>query len=210
MWKKLLIGLSIIAVSCTIDIVSTINTGSEATPHQFPFAVAVRTRNLSFSPRLCGAALISRNAVCTAAFCVYGQMDGQVILGAQNIADENEPFQVKMEIFMKDVVIHPDYVPGQMSNDIAIVRLPASIAFFTHAINIISLATNPDEFFDTATTMGWGSECILPTCPELNVLRMVDVSVRPNSECNNLGLTSDSQLCASNILGGPCRGNFKG
>lgn len=208
MWKQLLIGLAIIVISSSIEIDKAINAGTEATPHQFPFAVAVRTRNLSFSPRLCGAALISRNAACTTAFCVYGQMDGEVFLGAQNIADENEPLQVKMEISMKDVVIHPDFVSGQMSNDIAIVRLPASIAFFTHAINIISLATNPDEIYDTATTMGWGSNCILPTCPELNVLRMIDVSVRPNSECNSLGLRSDSQLCASNIVGGPCRGNI--
>lgn len=206
MWKELFIGLSVIAISSSVDIVGTINTGTDATPHQFPFAVAVRTRNLSFSPRLCGGALISRQAVLSAAICVHEIIDGQVFLGAHNIADETEQFQVKMEIIMNNIFIHPDYRPGQMSHDIAVVRLPASIAFFTHAINIVALASNPDEIFDSATTMGWGSNCILPTCPELNILRMIDVFVRPNSECNFLGLTQASQLCATNILGGPCRG----
>jgi len=209
MWKILLIGLSIIANSLTIEIDSTINTGTDATPHQFPFAVAVRTRHFN-SPILCGAALISRQAVVTAASCVYGHTDGQVFLGAHDIADETERFQVVMGFDMEAVAFHPDFRPGQMSNDIVVIRLPAPIAFFTHAVNIIGLATNPDEVFDSATAMGWGSNCILQSCPELNVLRMIDVSVRPNSECNGQGLTSDSQLCATNILGGPCRGDEGG
>lgn len=192
-----------------MDIDSSINGGNDATPHQYPFAVAVRSRNVNFSPRLCGGALISRQAILTTAFCVYRQTDPEVFLGAHNLEDENEMFQVRMQINPQDVLVHESYVAGELTNDIAVLRMPAAIAFFNHAINLIALPSDPAEVFVniSSTTMGFGSSCLHISCPELNFLRTVEVFVRPDVECDHVGITSGTQLCVSNPLGGPCRGN---
>ena len=210
MWKVIVIGfLSLIATSTCLNFDSLINGGNDATPHQFPFAVAVRTRNINYSPRLCGGALISRQAILTTGFCVYGQTDPEVFLGAHNLEDENEMFQVRMLINPQDIYVHESYKSGELMNDIAVVRLPAAIAFFNNAINMIAIPSDPAEVFVniSSTIMGFGSNCFHISCPELNVLRTIDVFVRPNVECDHVTTTDGTQLCVTNALGGPCRGN---
>lgn len=214
MWKIIFIDLLLFyssAVSKNIAIDSNINAGSEATPHQFPFAVVVRSRNINFSPRLCGGALISRQSILTSAFCVFEQIDIEVFLGAHNL-EVNEPFQVRMPIPTQDVRIHPEFSRGSMISDLAILRLPSPIGFFNHAINLIAIPTNPDETFSdfSSTVIGWGSDCGLPTCLPSNILKQVEVFVRQNTECAGIGLTQSSQLCATSTLGGPCNGDWGG
>lgn len=209
MLKVIFVSLFASCMCKNINIENLIMGGGETLPNRYPFAVAVRSRNALFSPRLCGGALISRQSILTSAFCVDDQNDVQVFLGGHNIADSSEPFQVNIPIASNDVKIHPDFVRGQMSNDIAIIKLPAPIGFFNQAISPIAIASNSDESFldSVATTMGWGSDCFLPTCVELNILRTIDVNVRPNSDCSSLGISQSSQICATNLAGGPCNGD---
>jgi secreted trypsin-like serine protease len=188
--------------SAIVDFDQTIAGGLVATPHQFPFVVAVISRNINFSPRLCGGSIISRQSILTAAFCVHGQIDVTVILGVHDIANENEPFQVRFTIPQHDVRIHPAFVSGQTTNDIAIVRLPGPIGFFNHAINLVNLPTNPQESFlnVAAITMGFGAECWQANCFPINILKVVAVTTSPNNACN----AQSTQICATNQSGGPC------
>lgn len=185
-----------------VDIEQTIAGGVVATPHQFPFAVAVTSRNVNLTPRLCGGSIISRQSILTAALCVHNQNEIVVILGSHNIANENEPFQVRFPIPQQDVRIHPAFVSGQTTNDIAILRLPAPIGFFNHAINLVNLPTDPQESFlnVAAITMGFGSECSQNNCAPINILKVIGINTRPNNECN----AQSTQICATNGSGGPC------
>jgi secreted trypsin-like serine protease len=197
--------------SCgNVDIDSAINGGVESFPHQYPFAVAVRSRNPIQGTLLCGGAIISRRAFLTAASCVARQLDIQVILGAQNINDPSETHQLTLPIDSSLLNIHPDWVSGQTTNDIATVFFPAQIGFFNHAINFVVLHTDPNEDLVGlyANTMGWGTECIGTNCPESNTLRDIQVRIYVNSECDHVGISQPSQMCAWNFTGGPCRGDW--
>jgi secreted trypsin-like serine protease len=190
------------ASAIVVDIEQTIAGGVIATPHQFPFAVAITSRNINFSPRLCGGSIISRQSILTAAFCIYNQIDITVILGSHDIENENEPFQVRFTIPQQDVRTHPAFVSGQTTNDIAILRLPGPIGFFNHAINLVNLPADPQENFlnVVAITMGFGSECWQANCFPINILKVIGVNTRPSSECN----AQSTQMCATNQSGGPC------
>lgn len=197
--------------SCgNVGVDNAINGGVESFPHQFPFAVALRSRNPISGTLLCGGALVSRRAVLTSASCVARQLDIEVILGAHNIEDLNEPFQVRLPIDSNLLNIHPDYVNGETSNDIAIVYLPSPIGFFNHAINIVTLPTDPDEDIVglDARTMGWGTECLGLNCPESGFLKNTQVRIYENFECDHVGISQPSQICAWNFTGGPCRGDW--
>lgn len=96
----------------------------------------------------CSGILISRQAVFTAATCIVPSESALVFLGAQNLNDADEPFQVRLRIPSSYYRIHPGYNRGSgdeaLENNIAVIRLPHPIGFFTPYVNIVRLPTESD------------------------------------------------------------------
>merc|ERR1712141_646530 len=126
--------------------------GHEAEPNQWPWQVALFVDNAWF----CGGALISENYVLTAAHCVDGASYFDVMAGAHNVRESNEPNRVEITSF--NGWTHPQWSPNDLANDIALIEL--------------------------VTCTGWGkpSDNAGGISP---VLRMVeDRPIISNSQCN--------------------------
>merc|ERR1712168_645162 len=66
--------------------------GEEAEPNQWPWIVALFVDNAWF----CGGSLISENWVLTAAHCVDGASYFDIMAGAHNVRESNEPHRVEI------------------------------------------------------------------------------------------------------------------
>lgn len=182
-----------------------ISGGSVVNPHQFPFAVVVFSTPIGGGPqRLCAGALISRQSILTAASCVNNRAV-RVGLGAHDLSDVAEPFAVWMDI--QTVIINPGFA-SDSTMDIAILRLPNSIGFFNHAVQIISLPNTDQQFPNTAgNAVGWGCANVGPNpanCVPTFILR--SASVTTTNTCTHPHL-----ICSTGILGGSiCAGDEGG
>jgi len=167
--------------------------GREKESAQYPFHVAIISEKQNPSP-LCSGSLISRQSVLTSATCIHGSSSSIVILGGHDITDANEMFQVRFSIPSSNYRIHHGYRrEGRIVvNDIAVIRLTHSIAFFTPAINVVSLPT-PNDFKNvfantSAIIMGFG---------RYNANSMVNSYVGRYSPVS----TIDNSVCARNVTG---------
>ncbi|KAL7643263.1 UNVERIFIED_CONTAM: hypothetical protein RMT77_006554 [Armadillidium vulgare] len=124
--------------------------GQEATPHAYPWQVGIFIDDMYF----CGGSLISSEWVLTAGHCLYESKSAQVVLGAHNIR-EAEVTQVS--ITSTDLIVHEDYSPTLVHNDIALIHLPQAVEF-TDYIQPVCLPTGESDLDEgtSVTPTGWG------------------------------------------------------
>ncbi|XP_076042129.1 brachyurin-like [Oratosquilla oratoria] len=182
--------------------------GSQATPHAYPWQVALFIDSSFF----CGGALISDEWVLTAAHCTDGGSSVHVTLGAHNL-QKYEPSQVTLTSY--DFFEHENWVSFLLKNDIALVKLPQKVTFneYIQPVCLPSKSDMSDTMEgETVTATGWGknSDSAWGTT---NILRKVDVPVISNSECaETFGtIITDKLLCTSGAEGmGTCEGDSGG
>ena len=93
--------------------------GSEAEEGQFPWAASLIIDGAWF----CGGSLISPAHILTAAHCLDGAWYVDIILGTSKLGSGSNTVQITSF----DYVIHPDWNPITLSNDIAIIHLPSDV-----------------------------------------------------------------------------------
>ncbi|KAK7066347.1 hypothetical protein SK128_015607 [Halocaridina rubra] len=177
--------------------------GNETIPHAWPHQVALFIDDMWF----CGGSLISNEWIMTAAHCMDGAWYVDVVMGAHNI-NNNEPSQVVMTSFSH--FVHENWDSYELSNDIALIRLPSPVVFNEY-INAVKLPA-ADPFIGTVVTpTGWGR----PSDFDDNIsdiLRQVDVPTMNNADCNIIyGIILNSHICIDTITGkGTCNGDSGG
>merc|ERR1712055_880414 len=181
--------------------------GFEAEEHEWPWIVALFIDDMWF----CGGALISDEFVLTAAHCAEDATRFDVMAGAHNVRASSEPERV--EISSYNGWTHPNWDSNDLSNDLALIRLPQKITFNDY-IKPACLPT-PDLIAEAGflvTPIGWGkpSDSAGGISP---VLRMVqDLPLITNKECNDVyGIVGDGVVCMDTSGGkGTCNGDSGG
>jgi len=185
---------------------------------QYPWQVALLrvdsdiTGNLVFK---CGATLISNRYVMTAAHCVYNKLTNsqtpakelRVRLGVTNIKanDEDYPFR---EFDIRRIIVHPQYNPTSLRNDVALLLLDGVVPFSKH-ISPVCLpetdAVDADFVDHRCVALGWGKDSFINGQFQSN-LQAVQLPVLDHYKCQtllkNTSLTAVFNLHESFICAG--------
>ncbi|KAH8311737.1 hypothetical protein KR044_007760 [Drosophila immigrans] len=192
------------------------------TKREHPIAAAIETAEGEFPwmallkyetagrPFLCGGSLITNRFVLTAAHCAtaHVQLIG-VRLGEHNLDTEQDclfhdgikiacppPYE---EYGIEEIRIHPKYMKGSISHDIALIKLDKNVEFKSHIgpiclpINYTLKEFDPDQIFNIA---GWGkTEDDRPS----SILLKAEVKHQHRSICRTFyenSPVSENHICA--------------
>jgi len=183
--------------------------GTQVTSRKhYPWMALLRRRG-SF---MCGASLIHRNWVLTAAHCVTSVTMStlQVYLGDfnKNVAGDGE-----LMFKPKNIIIHKDYYPRfpGHKNDIALIELATSAPYNDHIRTVClpcSLA-NHDFTGEIFKLTGWGRVENTGALP--SVLREASLPFVSNPDCKRTFRNiKDSHICAGNGKSSSCNGDSGG
>ena len=137
--------------------------GRDTNSLKHPWQVALHTK---YSGHLCGASLVSKRLILTAAHCVdtFGARDLRIKAASKS----GEMRALKKLPRVKEVIIHPGFDPDNLaSDDIAIIVLKRDVQFTESLkpINVIRENTNglllETDFRDLPGRMmssGWGTK----------------------------------------------------
>ena len=168
--------------------------GKPATNFQFPYQAGLKLSKLK-GYHVCGGSLISSTRVLTVAHCFKDILSVLVILGAR-ILDVEESTQVRINVPLKEIVLHPQFDDDKLHNDVAIIKLPSSVTF-TIAISPIALPEGKNDYADvTGILSGWG---FFDNSKKNSLfLRFANLKIMKNSECDELvEFVIDSTMCAT-------------
>ncbi|XP_075989409.1 phenoloxidase-activating factor 2-like [Anticarsia gemmatalis] len=160
--------------------------GSDTQFGEFPWVVALLdAHNLSYAGV---GVLINPEVVMTGA-----HIAAKFASGALKIRAGEWDTQTVKEIFpyeeriVQEIVIHKDFQPKSLKNDIALLRLDSPLVLADH-INVICLPEQ-DEVFDShknCVANGWGKDVFDRTGRYAVILKKVEVDMVPYSRCNTL------------------------
>jgi trypsin len=137
--------------------------GRDTTNLAHPWQIAIHTR---YSGHLCGASLISKRVILTAAHCVdvFGPRD----LRIKAASHTGEQRRLRNLPRVREVIIHPGFDPNNLaSDDIAVIILRSDVTFSDYLKPIKVITTDSTEellehsFRDLPGHMmstGWGSK----------------------------------------------------
>lgn len=133
--------------------------GNEATKGHHPWQATIRVKGINGkSSHWCGAVLLSKHHILTAAHCLHGYAKGAYLVRLgdhqSNVVEDSE-----MEVFIEDWYVHEHFRKGQnMNNDIALVLLKFP-ARFSEYIQPICLPDTDTKYSAgmNCTISGWGS-----------------------------------------------------
>jgi secreted trypsin-like serine protease len=138
----------------------------------------------------CGATLIAKNWVLTAAHCVANQTPNSIYVVANNQTSNttNESLPIK------HIIVHPAYNSKTFKNDLALIELINDSQI--SPIKLLSPHTTQDAVNKMAIALGWGTisttENIYPTD-----LQQVNLSIIDSSTCSQfMGNITENMLCA--------------
>ncbi len=182
--------------------------GDETIPGEWPWQAQI---NNGGSP-WCGGSILSENWVLTAAHCVDGVPVGQleVNLGLHTRSAPGPEVQTRG---VSNSIIHPDWAPFSIENDVALLQLDAPVAFDQY-VQPIAVEENVPPVGTPAYVTGWGQTA--PGSSAADVLMEARLPVEDTATCNSAGTlplpVQDSMLCAGFVGGehGGCHGDSGG
>ncbi|XP_076059943.1 transmembrane protease serine 9-like [Oratosquilla oratoria] len=154
---------------------------------EFPWQALVFFSNYTFK---CGSTLIGDKWVLTAAHCVSGLYADQirVRLGEWEVNAFKEP-KPYVDVEVKAIHIHPEYVPGPVYNNVAVIELASPVTYDYH-INRVCLGNgeHPDASAYAGKrcwSTGWGKDAFSGGNYQYS-LKKVDLPILDHNTCQNL------------------------
>nr|QRN45220.1 collagenase 1-like [Tineola bisselliella] len=184
--------------------------GSPASLGQFPYQAGLVITLQSGATSVCGASLLTNTRLVTAAHCWFdGRQNARsltVVLGSIRL------FTGGTRIATSSVVIHANYNPRNLNNDIAIITIRS--VGFTNIIQSIPRATGTSTFAGaSAIASGFGRTSDHQGITQAQFLSHVTIPVITNAQCaQTFGATVvASTICTSGAGGrGTCGGDSGG
>ncbi|KAH7637567.1 group 3 mite allergen-like protein [Dermatophagoides farinae] len=156
---------------------------------EYPWQVAILKRiGPSDNLYVCGGALISSSFIITAAHCIkkFQAHDLKIRLGEWDVHREDE-FYPYVEKNVEEIFIHPNFVPRNLANDVALLKLDTELDLSQHPH--ISPICMPQTFESFAGhrcyVAGWGKNAFGHQGEYQSVLMKVDLPVLDSRMCEN-------------------------
>ena len=181
--------------------------GRDAPVGKYPWQASLQVYG---AYHVCGASLISRRWLVTAAHCVgKSARDYSLVLGAHDIKSlrQGSPKRYQAD----RVVIHPEYNPrgSGYPNDIALMHINQDADTNSHYISTISIGNKGEQFSGNPNCWitGWGA--LVGGGGGPNALQELHVSV--DEGCKGLAPGAGRyHICAERSNGGACNGDSGG
>jgi secreted trypsin-like serine protease len=182
--------------------------GSPAYAGQYPFMAAINVQT-SNSRLFCVGTVISNEWLVTAGHCVVGAILFTIQLGSNSLSEADSN---RLTLATANYVVHPDFNPDTLENDIGLIqfRLPIQFTDFIGATD--SLPTSPILEYQNVIGIGWGQTSDSDSSLS-DTLNWVLLSAIPNAECRLIygNQITENMVCASgNFNEGPCLGDSGG
>ncbi|KYN12579.1 Chymotrypsin-2 [Trachymyrmex cornetzi] len=178
--------------------------GTNALDGAHPYMVSLRRNNVS---HFCGGSIISKRYILTAGHCLIQFTDSKSLKNVTVHAGTNRLNESGYVYIPEEAIVHPDYEPDLIFNDIGLLRLKTDIQY-NKLVQPISIAkTNSVLVGDACFLTGWGTLTYLGELPDK--LQKLNLKVYSQSKCKSLFLTvRSSQICAFSQIGeGACHGD---
>lgn len=155
---------------------------------EYPWQAAILRRDAGDNVYVCGAVLIDRRHLLTAAHCTSGLSPAElkVRLGEWDVGRDTE-FYRHVDIDVLGIYPHPDFYSGNLHNDIAVLRLISPVDLVTNPH--ISPICLPDRFAkftgSQCQAAGWGKNAFGDLGNFQNLLKEVSLPMVDHRLCQN-------------------------
>ncbi|KAH8324031.1 hypothetical protein KR074_007578, partial [Drosophila pseudoananassae] len=181
--------------------------GYKASEKQFPYQVYydaldfTNLEKLSYWSYKCGGTLVSKRIILTAAHCLDGPniYAVRIFFGALYSNGTFKPGKKRLIVKRKDIVIHEDWEPQALYNDIALIKLPIDVNFNEY-IQPAKLPSPTATYIGSeATASGWGSSRFEEQEP-VPYLKYANVSIISTDQCYKAILGNSSKIFPSSYI----------
>jgi len=137
---------------------------------------------------VCGGSLIDGSHILTAAHCVrdYRPEDLRIRLGEWDVNNDSE-FYTHIEFDATNIFIHEEFYPGNLYNDLAMIRLQGYVDFVRNPhVSPVCLPDLHENFAGyRCHVSGWGKDAFEAGSYQ-HVLKEVEVPVHSHGQCERM------------------------
>lgn len=204
---SLLFFLSINANAQQPPIQAKIIGGERSNIEAWPWMAGLVKKNLrTFDGTYCGASLIAKQWVLTAAHCVekYSPEDLDVIVSKAHLSSDTGE-----RISIESIIMHPSFDSNTLDNDLALVKLSTPSTYLP--ISLLPTYSNQGQTGALVTAIGWGTISATKNLfPES--LHQVDLSLISKKQCSSVYDLTNNMICTDSLQGGKdtCQGDSGG